>query len=61
METVKSTLVKPNIKKEEPRGIVIRPGNARTAQVPFWAYLWSNDEESTERHWHELVPVEKGV
>jgi hypothetical protein len=56
---VKSTLVKPNVKGEEPRGIVIRPGNARTSQVPFWAYLWSNDDEATERHWHEVLPVAK--
>jgi hypothetical protein len=61
MRTVKSTLVKPNVSKEEPRGIVISPGTARPPQIPFWAYLWSNDDETAERHWHELVPVEKGV
>ena len=61
METVKSTLVKPNVKKEEPRGIVIRPGNSREPQVPFWAYLWSNDDETSERHWHEMLPAEKSA
>jgi hypothetical protein len=61
METVKSTLVRPKVKKEEPRGIVIRPGSVPASQVPFWAYLWSNDDEAAERHWHETVPVESGA
>lgn len=56
---MKSTLVRPNVSKEEPRGIVIRPGHARASQVPFWAYLWSNDDEATEHHWHEVLPAEK--
>lgn len=28
----------------EPRGIIIHTGALRRAKVPFWAYLWSEEE-----------------
>ena len=28
----------------EPRGIIIRTGTPRQPKVPFWAYLWSEED-----------------
>jgi hypothetical protein len=31
--------------KREPRGIIITTGTPRRAAMPFWAYLWGEDDE----------------
>lgn len=30
----------------EPCGIIIQTGRGRSARLPFWAYLWSEDADS---------------
>jgi hypothetical protein len=44
----------------EPRGIVIRHGSEKPADARFWAYMWTADEETSDTHWHQLVPVTHG-
>ena len=39
------------------RGIVIRHGAFTPEPAAFWAYLWSEDAETDEVHWHQRVPV----
>ena len=34
----------PELDTREPRGIIIRTGTPRQAKVPFWAYLWSEED-----------------
>lgn len=41
----------------EPRGIVIRHGSEKPMSSRFWAYMWTADEESSDTHWHQLMPV----
>jgi hypothetical protein len=42
-----------------PRGIVIRSGAPAPKPVRFWAYLWAtDDEDTTDQHWHQRVPAE---
>jgi hypothetical protein len=53
--------VEPRLQKQQPRGIVIRPGSDPSRKGPFWAYMWTNDEEAAETHWHQLVPVAKSA
>lgn len=43
----------------EPVGIVIKSGARVSQPVRFWAYLWAtDDEDTTDQHWHERVPSE---
>lgn len=48
-------------KDSEPRGIVVGLGPEEKHPGPFWAYLWSADDDSTETHWHEVVPVARSA
>ena len=34
----------PELDTREPRGIIIRTGALRQAKVPFWAYLWGEED-----------------
>jgi len=34
----------PELDTREPRGIIIQTGTPKRAKVPFWAYLWSEEE-----------------
>lgn len=43
------------------RGIVIRHGAFEPEPAAFWAYMWTEDRESDDVHWHERVPVERGL
>jgi hypothetical protein len=36
----------PELDTREPRGIIIRMGAPKRAKVPFWAYLWSEEDAS---------------
>jgi hypothetical protein len=45
----------------EPRGIVIRYGSEKPADARFWAYMWTADEETSDTHWHQLVPITKSL
>lgn len=40
------------------RGIVIQHGTLVPDRAAFWAYMWTEDEESDLGYWHERVPVE---
>jgi hypothetical protein len=44
----------------EPRGIVIRYGSEKPTDARFWAYMWTADEETSDTHWHQLVPDTNG-
>ena len=42
-----------------PLGIVIKSGAPAPKPVRFWAYLWAtDDEDTTDQHWHQRVPAE---
>jgi hypothetical protein len=43
------------------RGIVIQHGSFVPERAAFWAYMWTEDEETDVVHWHERVPVETGA
>jgi hypothetical protein len=40
------------------RGIVIQHGSFVPERAAFWAYMWTEDEETDLVHWHERIPVE---
>jgi hypothetical protein len=40
------------------RGIVIQHGSYVPERAAFWAYMWTEDEETDLVHWHERIPVE---
>ena len=44
--------------KRMARGIVIQHGSFVRDRAAFWAYMWTEDEETDAGHWHERVPVE---
>ena len=45
--------------QSEPLGIVIKSGARAPKPVRFWAYLWAtDDEDTTDQHWHQRVPAE---
>jgi hypothetical protein len=43
------------------RGIVIQHGSFVPERTAFWAYMWTEDDESDVVHWHERVPVDAGA
>jgi len=45
--------------KRQARGIVIRHGAFEPEPAAFWAYMWTEDQETDDLHWHERVPVER--
>jgi hypothetical protein len=50
----------PQAEKRLARGIVIQHGSLVSERAAFWAYMWTEDEETDAGHWHERVPVESG-
>lgn len=44
--------------KRLPRGIVIQHGAYKAEPAAFWAYLWTEDAQQEDLHWHDRLPVE---
>ena len=47
----------PMVMEEMPVGIVIRTAKEKPRPVRFWAYMWAQDDEAGDEHWHDRVPV----
>jgi hypothetical protein len=39
-------------------GIVIKSGAPAAKPARFWAYMWAEDEDIGDDHWHHHVPTE---
>jgi hypothetical protein len=51
----------PRITNDEPVGIIISDRREPRKAAAIWAYMWAADEEESQDHWHQHVPVERAA